>query len=74
MCARPSVEVIVKAIGSTIWSVPRAIGHGVRRVFTLIHDDDDVREIYGDNPNGLTDEQRLIASNMAANMVSRPPM
>jgi hypothetical protein len=59
----------MKAIGSAVWSVPRAIGHGVRRVFSLVHDDDDVREIYGDNPNGLTDDQRLAAGNMAANLI-----
>jgi hypothetical protein len=59
----------MKAIGSTIWFVPKVIGHGIRRVFSLIHDDDYVREVYGDNPNGLTDDQRLAAGNMAANMI-----
>ncbi len=60
----------MKRLRSTLWAVPRAIGHGVRRVFSLIRDDDDVRELYGDNPNGLTDDQRLAAGSMAAGIVS----
>jgi hypothetical protein len=60
----------MKAIGSTIWAVPRTIGHGVRRLVSLIHDDDDVREVYGDNPNGLSDEERLAAHAVASNGVN----
>jgi hypothetical protein len=59
----------MKALGSAIWSVPRAIGHGIWRFCSLIHNFDEVRETYGANPNGVTD-QTLAAQNMAANMVS----
>jgi hypothetical protein len=59
----------MKAIGSSIWSVPRAIGHGIWRLCSLIHNSDDIRETYGDNPNGLSGDQKLAAQNMAANMI-----
>jgi hypothetical protein len=59
----------MKAIGSTIWSVPRAIGRGTWRLCSLIHNFDEIRETYGDHPNGAT-EQQLAAHNMAANMIS----
>jgi hypothetical protein len=58
----------MKAIGSAIWSVPRAIAHGIWRFSSLIHNFDEVRETYGDNPNGAT-EQQLAAHNMAANII-----
>jgi hypothetical protein len=60
----------MKAIGSTIWAVPRAIGRGIWRLASLIHNSDDIRETYGDNPNGLSGDQRLAAQNMAANLVA----
>jgi hypothetical protein len=59
----------MKAIGSTIWAVPRAIGRGIWHLCSLIHNWDEVSETYGDNPNGLSDDQKLAAANMAANMV-----
>jgi hypothetical protein len=60
----------MKAIGSTIWSVPRAIGHGIWRLCSLIHNFDDIRETYGDNPNGLSGDQRLAAQNLAVNLIA----
>jgi hypothetical protein len=62
----------MKAIGSSIWSLPRAIGHGIWRLCSLIHNSDDIRETYGDNPNGLSDEERLIARAVASNTASMP--
>jgi hypothetical protein len=59
----------MKVIGSAIWSVPRAIGHGVRRVFSLV-EDEDLRAVYGDHPNGTGDGVTLSAQNMAANMIA----
>lgn len=59
----------MKAIGSAIWSVPRAIGRGLRRVRYLVHDDDDVRAIYGEHPNAAADGVTLAAQNMAGNMI-----
>jgi hypothetical protein len=58
----------MKAIGSAIWSVPRAIGHGIWRLSSLIHNWDEVSETYGANPDGATDQQ-IAASTMAANMI-----
>jgi hypothetical protein len=60
----------MKAVGSTIWSVPRAIGHGIWRLSSLIHNFDDIRETYGDNPNGLSGDQTLAAQNLAANLIA----
>ena len=60
----------MKAIGSAIWSVPRAMWHATRRVFSLIHNWDEVRETYGDNPNGLTDEQKLVAHGVTSSIIN----
>lgn len=38
---------------------PKAVWRSVRRLVSLVHDDQDVREIYGDNPNGVTEDERL---------------
>lgn len=58
----------MKAIGSAIWSVARAIGHGIWRLFSLIHNWDEVSETFGPNPNGAS-EQQLAAGNLAANLI-----
>jgi hypothetical protein len=34
----------------------------------LIRDDGDVREIYGDNPNGTPEDERLFNAGMASNI------
>jgi hypothetical protein len=58
----------MKAIGSAIWSVPRAIAHAIWRFSSLVHNYDEIRETYPVNPDGLT-EQQLAASNLAANLI-----
>lgn len=58
----------MKAIGSAIWSVPRAIGRGTWRLFSLIHNWDEVRETYPELDREA-DGQKLAAANMAANMI-----
>ena len=58
----------MEAVASAIWSVPRAIGHGIWRFSSLVHNWDEVSETYGANPEGATDQQ-IAASNLAANMI-----
>lgn len=50
--------------------VPKAIWHGLRRLLSLIHGYDDVRAVYGDNPNGLSEEERLRAHAVASNSIN----
>lgn len=59
----------MKAVGSILLAGPRAIGHGIRRVVSLVRDDDDVRELYGEHPNGGPTDQQLAAGNLAANLI-----
>jgi hypothetical protein len=47
--------------------VPVAIWRGTRRVFGLIRDDRDVRAIYGDNPNGVSEEERALNAGVISN-------
>jgi hypothetical protein len=54
---------------------PEASGIGLAgslAVSSLVHGYDDVRPTYGDNPNGLSDEERLIARALASNTASLP--
>lgn len=53
----------MKQLSGTVWRKARSF-------FSLIHDWDDVRETYGDNPNGLSDEERLTARAVASNIVN----
>lgn len=52
---------------SALMRLPGATWRKVRALFSLIHGWDDVREIYGDNPNNLSDEERLTARAVASN-------
>jgi hypothetical protein len=49
-----------------------AVGRALWRFASLVHGIDDVRETYGDNPNGLSEEERLIARAVASNIASFP--
>jgi hypothetical protein len=51
----------------TLLRVPVAIWRGTRRVFGLIRDDRDVRDIYGDNPNGVSEEERALNAGVISN-------
>jgi hypothetical protein len=59
-----------EAAMNVLKSVPVAIWRGTRRLFSLVHGWDDVRETYGDNPNNLSDEERLTARAVASNSVN----
>jgi len=54
----------------TIKHLPGAVWRKVRALFSLIHNWDDVRETYGDNPNNLPEEQRLAAHAVASNTIN----
>lgn len=49
-----------------------AVGRALRRFASLVHGYDDIRETYGDNPNGLSEEELLIARAVASNTASLP--
>jgi hypothetical protein len=49
-----------------------SVWRAVWRFSSLVHGYDDVRLTYGDNPNGLSDEERLIARALASNTASLP--
>jgi hypothetical protein len=49
-----------------------AVWRALRRFASLVHGYDDIRETYGDNPNGLSEEERLIARALASNTASLP--
>jgi hypothetical protein len=57
---------------SALTGLPRAAWRAFRRFASLVHGYDDIRETYGDNPNGLSDEERLIARAVASNTASMP--
>ena len=50
--------------------VPKAVWRGLRRFASLVHNYDEVRAVYGDNPNGLSDEERLTAHAVASNTIN----
>jgi hypothetical protein len=47
-----------------------AVWRKVRAVVALIHGWDDVRAVYGDNPNNLSEEERLAARAVVSNSVN----
>jgi hypothetical protein len=49
-----------------------AVWRALRRFGSLVHGYDDIHETYGDNPNGLSEEERLIARAVASNTASLP--
>ena len=55
---------------SALKHLPGAVWRRARALFSLVHDWDDVRLTYGDNPNNLSDEERLTAQAVAANTVN----
>ncbi len=50
-----------------VLGIPAAAWRKVRALFSLLHGWDDVRQTYGDNPNGLSEEERLTARAVASN-------
>lgn len=52
--------------------LPLAAWRGFRRFASLVHGYDDIRETYGDNPNGLSEDERLTARAVASNIASLP--
>jgi hypothetical protein len=50
----------------------KAVGRRIAGVVSRIHDGDGVREIYGDNPNHISEDERLVADAVASNTVQFP--
>jgi hypothetical protein len=50
--------------------LPKAAWRGIRRLLSLVHGYDDVRETYGDNPNELSEAERLTYRGFGANGVN----
>lgn len=50
--------------------LPGAAWRKVRALFSLLHGWDDVRQVYGDNPNSLSDEERLVTRGLASNTLN----
>ena len=55
---------------NVVTKIPVAMWRGTRRLFSLVHNWDDVRETYGDNPNGRPEDERLITHAVASNSVN----
>jgi hypothetical protein len=53
---------------TALMRLPKAVWRRTRQVFVLIRDDGDVREIYGDNPNGIPEDERLLNAGMTSNI------
>jgi hypothetical protein len=53
---------------ATMLRLPKALWRRTRQIFVLIRDDGDVREIYGDNPNGISEDERLFNAGMTSNI------
>jgi hypothetical protein len=50
--------------------LPGAVWRKTRALFALVHGWDDVRQTYGDNPNNLSEEERLTAHAVASNSIN----
>jgi hypothetical protein len=54
-------------------ALPRSVWRGVRRLVSLVHGWDDVQKTYGDNPNDLSDEQRITARSAGTSLANGGP-
>jgi len=54
----------------TVLRIPQIVWSRLSRLASLIHGYDDVRETYGDNPNDLSDAERLISRGFGSNGVN----
>ncbi len=50
-----------------LW-LPRTAWRVTHRLFVLVRDDQDVRDIYGDNPNGIPEDERLFSAGLTSNI------